>query len=168
MSIFLPPIFAALALLAGCDECDLSGYTPMRVSLIYGAPAVASGSGGCIVYTDMDAAVDPDQQPDALRHIGESLYACLNGAVATVADGATGAFYSEVLRFRIDGDCPVIPNFTTYGCYDHGCRTVDTELAHIGPNCPAQQALWDDACWTQFYKVIGHEVAHGWLGSFHG
>ena len=166
MSFLAAPLLAVLALL-GCGECDLSGYTPMRVSLIYGAPAVAGTAGGCAVYTDIPHDGNPDAHPEALRHIGASVYACLSGTVTTVADGATGAFYSEILRFRINGDCPVIPNFTTYGCFNHRCRTVNTVLDNIGAGCPAQQALWNDACWTQFYKVLGHEVAHGWLGEFH-
>ena len=72
-------LFGLSAVLAGCDDCDLSGYAPLRVQMISAAPAPPTTWDGCAAGMDN----------------------------------------------------------------------------------------WSDACWGQFYAVLGHEVAHGWLGSFH-
>ena len=160
-------LFGLSAVLAGCDDCDLGGYAPLRVQMISAAPAPPTTWEGCAVYTDIPHDGDPDSHGEALRHIGQSVYACLTGkAVQAKATGT--AFYDERLWFRIDGECPDRGDGSTYyGCFVYACNTIDTSLAHIGPNCPAGMSNWGEACWTQFYKVLGHEVAHGWLGSFH-
>ena len=158
-------LFGLSALLAGCDDCDLSGYAPLRVQMISAAPAPPTTWEGCAVYTDIPHDGDPDSHGEALRHIGQSVYECLTGkAVQAKATGA--AFYDERLNFRIDGECA----HQWHGCIEFNCNTVDIELARIGPSigrdCP-EMAQWDEACWTQFYTSLGHEVAHGWLGKFH-
>jgi hypothetical protein len=167
--IFLVPL-AVVALLSGCNEgCERAGYTAMTVALVQGAPASASFPGGCAIYTDLPVDTqNPDQHGEALRHIGASVYECLVGASRNVTTLGAPAFYSEQLWFRIDGDCP---DARHYGCFDFKCRTINTDLAHIGPQavCPAGAPMpaWTEACWTQFYTVLGHEVMHGWLGAFH-
>lgn len=159
MSFLAYPLLAVL--LVACEPaCDLSGYTPMRVQLVAGSPAPAVYGAGCVVTTGISHDGNPDAHPDELRHIGESVYQCLTGTAQTGA--ATGtAFYDETLWFRIDGEC------RARGCFSLTCRTVDTNLAGIGAGCPPGPEGWSEACWTQFYKVIGHEVMHGWLGEFH-
>lgn len=177
----MPVVAVLLAFLlgvAGCRDCDVAGYTPLRVFLVSGAemPAAAVENGresGCIVYTDLPVDTkEPDQYGAALRHIGEGIYQCLtHKTAATVSAEPGGAFYQERLWFRIDGQCQVKPNFTTYGCFDLTCRTINTEVGHIGPTsvCTrgAPMSEWTPECWTQFYAVLGHEVMHGWLGEFH-
>lgn len=166
----IAPIIGALLLLAGCNEsCDLSGYTTMHVTLVQGAPAVAQLDGGCVIYTELTAD-KPGGEP--ARHLGESLYQCLTGtAPSVVSNDPAGAFYSEPLHFRIDGHCPDRDDFTYWGCFGGRCRTVDTVLARIGPQSVCAHGTpmteWTDACWSQFYAVIGHEVLHAWLGNFH-
>ena len=160
-------LFGLSAVLAVCDDCDLSGYAPLRVQMISAAPAPPTTWEGCAVYTDIPHDGDPDSHGEALRHIGQSVYECLTGK-AVQAKAAGTAFYSERLHFRIDGKCPAKDGFTYYGCFREECNKIDTELAHIGAGCPAGMDNWNEACWGQFYTVLGHEVAHGWLGSFHG
>ena len=162
-------LFGLSAVLAGCDDCDLSGYTPLRVQLVEAAPAPPTTWDGCAVYTDIPHDGDPDSHGEALRHIGQSVYECLTGkAVQAKATGT--AFYDERLNFRIAGECPDKPGFTYYGCFREECSTIDTNLAHIGPQqecIGVAMADWQETCWAQFYAVLGHEVAHGWLGEFH-
>jgi hypothetical protein len=180
------PLLAA-ALLSGCASsggssllCDRAGCTPLRVFLVSAAPApsvavVAPGkTKGCAVYTDLPPSTkEPDAYGPALRHIGESVYRCLTGVAAVVADDPPTSFYHEQLWFKIDGNCHALdhPGYTAYGCFDYSCRSINTNLGHIGPPavCPSgtPMAQWTDACWTQFYTVLGHEVTHGWLGNFH-
>lgn len=163
----LPLILA----LTGCkdESCDRTGYEPLRVFLVSAEPAPAAAvSGGCVVYTDMPVDTqDPDRAgtPDTQRHIGEGIYQCLTGGATGDASAHSGdAFYTEVLWFRIDGQCQF------RGCFSYECRAVDTNLSAIGlPECVGVgMTQWSDACWTQFYKVLAHETAHGWLGRFHG
>ena len=165
-------LFGLSAVLVGCDGCDLSGYTPLTVALVAGSPAVAATEGGCIVYTDIPHDGNPDAHPAQLRHIGASVYGCLSGTATTVADRATGAFYEDRLHFRIDGQVPQRSDGKFYyGYWREECSTIDTNLAHIGPQqecIGVAMADWQETCWAQFYAVLGHEVAHGWLGSFHG
>ena len=80
--------------LSGCEGCDYSGYTAMRVLLVSDAanpPALLQDGGtkGCIVYTDIPVDTkDPDQYGPQLQHIGQSVYDCLRGNVAaTVCAG---------------------------------------------------------------------------------
>lgn len=167
---FLAPLLLAAGLFGCKGGCRLEGYVPLQVSLVYGeamAPAIADG--GCVVYTDLSPLTrNPDAEGDKLAHIGKSVYECLTGQVGAVVSETPEAFYSEVLNFRIDGYCPG-PKY--YGCFGLSCRTVDTVLGHIGPQaiCPAGAPMeqWSEACWRQFYAVLGHEVMHGWLGAFH-
>ena len=184
MRLAIAGIFAGAWALAGCASCELDGYTPLTVALVSGSPAVAATEGGCIVYTDLTAdtvrrAHEPKPPPEVsaaaaegLRHIGASVYGCLSGTATTVADRATGAFYEDRLHFRIDGQVPQRSDGKFYyGYWREECSTIDTNLAHIGPQqecIGVAMADWQETCWAQFYAVLGHEVAHGWLGSFHG
>ena len=163
---------ALLSVACHDDHCNLSGYTPMVVTLVAGEPVPPTSDGGCTIYTDLMAnSPNPDAEGDKLRHIGESIYQCLTGTVPS-AHAPEATLYQERLNFRLDGQCPEGQDgFTYYGCFSYECRTVDTELAHIGPAavCPRGQPMveWSEACWSQFYTVLGHEVVHGWLGGFH-
>ena len=169
MTAFLPLVIVAL--LGGCNDCDRGGYEPLRVSLVSGEPAVAMAD-GCVIHTDIPPdTTNPDQHGEALRHIGQSVYECLTGQTGSVVASNPEAFYSERLWFRIDGKVPERSDGKFYYGYWNGeCSTIDTNLAHIGPQpecIGVAQADWQETCWTQFYTVIGHEVAHGWLGTFH-
>ena len=155
----------ALALVGCKEEPNRDGYTPLTINLISGAPAAASISGGCLIYTDIPTDTrNPDQHGEALRHIGKSAYECLTGTSSNVVgDTQDQPFYSERLWFKIDGSCPN----SYYGCFRDPQRTIDTNLYNIGAGCPVGTAAWDEQCWTQFYTVLGHEIMHGWLGAFH-
>ena len=173
MVIFLALVIFTTALFVGChdDGCGLNSQA-QEIALVSGTPSVGINGDVCVIYTDIPVdVVYPDSYGEQMRHVGESVYACLNGTVTnTVPLGEP--FYQEQLRFKIDGSCPEKEGITYYGCFYLDCRTVNTELAHIGPPsiCPRGQAMadWSPDCWTQFYKVLGHEVMHGWLGRFHG
>ncbi len=174
-------------ILTGCASgggsligCDRAGCTPMRIMLAPSnppAPAeiVAGKPNACVIHTDIPPDTkEPDQYGDKLRHIGESAYQCLTGvAKPAVAADPPSTFYKEVLWFKIDGNCHKLDHsgYTAYGCFDYSCRSINTNLSHIGPPtvCPSGTPMsqWTDACWTQFYMVLGHEITHGWLGNFH-
>lgn len=166
----VPIMLVGMAGLAvvGCDDgCNLKGFQPQEIALVSASPYVAMDGGVCVIGTDLPVdVVNPDAYGQQLRHIGESVYACLKGTITTTTENYT-PFYQENLWFRINGDCPS----GYYGCFIFDCRTIETSVGHIGPQsvCPAGTPMdqWTDACWTQFYKVIGHEVMHGWLGRFH-
>lgn len=191
MKLFLPLVIAPLAgwmlasvMLTGCgghgggvfggDRCDRNGHQPLSLRFVSGpqAPPIVDG-GSCIISTDLPPDTkNPDEHSASLRHIGESVYSCLNGKASPGSAGAPG-FYNDTLWFRINGSCPAspTPGYTYYGCFSNECRTVNTNLGHIGPPsvCPTGTPMdqWTPECWTQFYTVLGHEVTHGWLGDFH-
>ena len=152
-------------LLSGCKTCDRDGYQPQTVMLASGPPsAVYAGDERCAIYTDMPTDTkNPDQYRDKLALIGKGAYGCLTGT-AQHGTGAPAAFYEEELWFRIDGECQY------RGCFDFQCRAIDTEIGRIGlAECAGvKMPQWSDACWDQFYAVLGHEITHGWLGKFHG
>lgn len=156
---------ASVALFACHDGCELGDYQPQEIALVSGAPSVGVHDGICVIRTDLPVDVtNPDQHGPKLEHIGESVFKCLNGAVTSTAELGQ-PFYQEQLWFKINGQCP--DNY--YGCFSHDCRTIETNLSHIGGNCPDGTPMdnWDQACWQQFHAVLGHEIMHGWLGRFH-
>lgn len=174
----LTALFLAVCVFgSGCNDgsCELGGYTPQSVALVSGEPAVVMSGNECVVYTNLPVdTTNPDQYGAQLRHIGKSIYACLNGTAPTGAEPVDLPFYRETLWFRIDGQCPARNDGKFYyGCWEaagSGCRTVDMNLAHIGPQpecIGVAMGQWGETCWAQFYGVLGHEVMHGWLGSFH-
>lgn len=170
-----------VAALAGCgggsggDSCNRNGYTPLQVQLVSAEQAAPVRAGGaCVIRTALPPDTKtPDNFPADLRHVGESIHACLKGTAAPGEPASAGVFYNGQLWYRIEGYCDNSkrPGYNYYGCYIARCSTIDTNLAHIGPPEVCASGLpmsqWTPACWTQFFTVLGHETMHGWLGEFH-
>lgn len=149
-----------------------------RIVLVEGPQSSAViADGACVVQTDMPreypASAGGSDLP-GFEHLGREVYGCLRGFVPLAHRVPERAWFDRAIQFRIgeSASCAARDGFTAYGCYDLVTHTANVLVQHIGPDsrCPHATPFpegYTSSCWTQFHRVLGHEIGHAIYGRFH-
>lgn len=177
---------AALMLCLGMAACSSSGDEPyssgnipdggwMHVHIVQGPPADPAfvPPNTCVIQTDLPTEHKGGDLPQ-FEQLGRDAYSCIMGTAPVEEHVPDNAWYADMHAFFIEsGECYQAEDWTSYGCYKGTFGDIHTEVESIGPDrlCPHGTPFPDgytEQCWTQFDKVLGHEIAHGLYGSYHG